>query len=264
MPTTYTHDLFGKKVYQQLPKEMQEIIRKHGNLYRIGLHGPDILFYQLLKSRVNRFGVQMHNEKAREFFQQGMATVRETGDERLLAYMLGFGCHYLLDSTCHPFVNQMAEEKIINHTLLEKEFDRVLMEEQDLDPLLHHPADALVPKKAYAKVIHMVMPLMSVCDIYESLVMQKFFLNLMVYGRNGMMKKAAGLIFGHSSKEDTREFADHFMRRYQAEESYEPIRTLKQLFADAELEAPRELKQLFDLSRQEFTLTERWNRTYNG
>ena len=44
MPTTYTHDLFGKKIYRQLPDEMKKVIRKNGDLYRIGLHGPDILF----------------------------------------------------------------------------------------------------------------------------------------------------------------------------------------------------------------------------
>ncbi len=38
----------------------------------------------------------MHKEKARAFFIQGMSQVRETKDQALLAYLLGFGCHYLL------------------------------------------------------------------------------------------------------------------------------------------------------------------------
>ena len=45
MPTTYAHDLFGKKIYAKLPAEIQKVIRRNTNLYRIGLHGPDILFY---------------------------------------------------------------------------------------------------------------------------------------------------------------------------------------------------------------------------
>lgn len=52
MPTTYTHDLFGKKVYRQLPREIRKVIRENGNLFRIGLHGPDILFYDLFRSAV--------------------------------------------------------------------------------------------------------------------------------------------------------------------------------------------------------------------
>ena len=45
MPTTYTHDLFGKKVYRQLPEEIRKVIRENGNLFRIGLHGPDTVSY---------------------------------------------------------------------------------------------------------------------------------------------------------------------------------------------------------------------------
>ena len=60
MPTTYTHDLFGREVYRQLPEKMKKIIKKNGNLYRIGLHGPDILFYHLFKPVVSGVGVEMH------------------------------------------------------------------------------------------------------------------------------------------------------------------------------------------------------------
>ena len=42
MPTTYTHDLFGKRVCRKLPEKLQHLIRSNGNLYRIGQHGPDI------------------------------------------------------------------------------------------------------------------------------------------------------------------------------------------------------------------------------
>ena len=44
MPTTYAHDLFGQRVYTFLTPEIKQVIRKNKNLFRIGLHGPDILF----------------------------------------------------------------------------------------------------------------------------------------------------------------------------------------------------------------------------
>ena len=69
MPTTYAHDLFGKEVYKRLPSDMKALIRRHGDLYRIGLHGPDILFYYMVsKNPVTQFGIEMHHEKARAFF----------------------------------------------------------------------------------------------------------------------------------------------------------------------------------------------------
>ena len=90
MPTTYAHDLFGKEVYKRLPSDMKALIRRHGDLYRIGLHGPDILFYYMVsKNPVTQFGIEMHHEKARAFFEEGMRQVRRNNDEALFAYLLG-------------------------------------------------------------------------------------------------------------------------------------------------------------------------------
>ena len=120
MPTTYAHDLFGKRVYRKLSAKLQHLIRSNGNLYRIGQHGPDILFYYFIsKNPVTQYGVQMHGRKAREFFEKGMAKVREEKNPALMAYLLGFGCHYILDSTCHPYVNQVAAEGKVSHTLFD-------------------------------------------------------------------------------------------------------------------------------------------------
>ena len=153
MPTTYTHDLFGKIVYKQLPEEIRKVIRKNGDLFRIGLHGPDILFYDLTNLSVSSIGVEMHSIPAASFFLRGMSMVRARDDERLLAYLLGFGCHYLLDSVCHPYVEDMAKAKVITHTLLEKEFDRTLMLETNKNPYHFYPSDCIVPKVSYARVI---------------------------------------------------------------------------------------------------------------
>ena len=38
MPTTYTHDIFGKEVYKRLPSEIKEAIRESKSMYLIGLH----------------------------------------------------------------------------------------------------------------------------------------------------------------------------------------------------------------------------------
>ena len=176
MPTTYAHDLFGKEVYKKLPSDMKALIRRHGDLYRIGLHGPDILFYYMVsKNPVTQFGIDMHHEKARAFFEEGMRQVRRNNDEALLAYLLGFGCHYMFDSACHPYVNQMAAEGVVPHIVLEKEFDRVLMEETSKDPDHYYPACGIVPKMEYAKVIHRAIPLVKTINIYLSVKIYTFF-----------------------------------------------------------------------------------------
>lgn len=76
MPTTYTHDKFGKDVYKKLPEHIKAVIRKGKGVYRIGQHGPDIFFYYkpicLPQSRINKIGPQMHKEPAFGFFQKGI------------------------------------------------------------------------------------------------------------------------------------------------------------------------------------------------
>ena len=71
MPTTYTHDLFGKAVFQKLPEEIRKIIHRNKTEYLIGLHGPDILFYYrpFHRNEVNQTGHRMHEEIAADFFR---------------------------------------------------------------------------------------------------------------------------------------------------------------------------------------------------
>ena len=53
----------------------------------------------------------------------------------------------------------MAAEGVIPHIVLEKEFDRVLMEETGKDPDHYYPACGIMPKMEYARVIHRAIPL---------------------------------------------------------------------------------------------------------
>ena len=101
MPTTYTHDIFGKEVYKRLPSEIKEAIGESKSMYLIGLHGPDILFYYqpLVKNKVSGLGHQVHVRDAAEFFCQAVVKYQEEPTAQMLSYLLGFGCHYILDST---------------------------------------------------------------------------------------------------------------------------------------------------------------------
>lgn len=265
MPTTYAHDLFGKRVYRKLPKEMREIIRRNGDLYRIGLHGPDILFYYMVsKNPVSRFGVQMHKEKARAFFEEGMRQVRETGDEQLLSYLLGFGCHYLLDSSCHSFVDEMAEAGVISHTILEKEFDRMLMEKTGKNPYVYRPSDCIVPACSYARVIHRAIPLVCTVNICISLHMMKFLTNLMVCNDGGKRRRVIEKLLCLGGTKNAQVLIEHFMTKEPIPGCEIPLAKLEKLFDDAVEEAPEHLAKLYVLSHEEGTLGSRWERTYNG
>lgn len=45
MPSTYAHYRLGQEVLKNLPAKEKRLIEQHKELFDIGLHGPDILFY---------------------------------------------------------------------------------------------------------------------------------------------------------------------------------------------------------------------------
>ena len=52
-----------------------------------------------------KIGFQMHKYPARYFFEQARDTISlSQQDSRLLAYTLGFLCHFILDSNCHGYI----------------------------------------------------------------------------------------------------------------------------------------------------------------
>lgn len=71
MPSTYAHYVFGKKMLERFPQSLAETARNRRELYDIGLHGPDILFYYhpLKTNKVNSVGFGTHERPAREFLR---------------------------------------------------------------------------------------------------------------------------------------------------------------------------------------------------
>ena len=267
MPTTFAHDYFGRKIYRRLAPEAKRAVSENRDLYRIGLHGPDILFYFMLsKNPVTSHGVKMHNERADAFFKRNIAAVRKTGDEEMLAYLMGFACHYMLDSACHPYVNRMAKEKVISHTLLEKEFDRYLMEKSGKDPYTYRPSDGVRPKWEYARVIHRVIPEIGTFFIWSTMRFMKRETNLMVCDDGGRRRKIIYGICRIAGKKNANAVADYFMMPSPAPGSEIPVRKLKHILDDTIDEAAAEINELYRMAKDtdDRELPERWYRNYQG
>ena len=267
MPTTFAHDYFGRKIYRRLTPEAKQAVSENRDLYRIGLHGPDILFYFMVsKNPVTGYGVKMHNERADAFFKRNIDAIRKTGDEEMLAYLMGFACHYMLDSACHPYVNRMAKEKVISHTLLEKEFDRFLMEKSGKDPLSYRPSDGIRPKWEYAQVIHRVIPEMGTFFIWSTMHFMKKVTNLMVCDDGGKRRKILYGICRIAGKKNAEAVTDYFMMKTPAPGSEIPVRKLKHILDDTIDEAVREINALYMMAEEpeDQGLSERWKRNYQG
>lgn len=69
MPSTYAHRRFGANVLDHLPAPLREKLEAHRELYDIGLHGPDLLFYYHAEKStpVAALGNAMHDEPGRTF-----------------------------------------------------------------------------------------------------------------------------------------------------------------------------------------------------
>ena len=95
MPSTYAHRRFGANVLEHLPDELRAQLEQNRELYDIGLHGPDLLFYyHAAKSNpVGALGNAMHEEPGRVFFDRARRVVHcEADRDAALAYALGFVC----------------------------------------------------------------------------------------------------------------------------------------------------------------------------
>lgn len=135
MPAGYTHYQFGQDLLCQMQnQELKKMILKHKDLFNIGLHGPDIFFYHrpyYFKDKLNRYGKNMHHTMAAPFFNQARQHIE---NEDQLVYILGFICHYLLDSRLHGYIQEIINTKHISHFEIESQYDARFMIKNHLKP----------------------------------------------------------------------------------------------------------------------------------
>lgn len=130
MPSIYAHYRFGAQLLSQLPPPIRRTIGRFRQLYDMGLHGPDILYYQngLLPGSGCKVADKFHTQTGKVFFERVCRYVRLSPSEGAMAYLYGVLAHYALDSLSHPFINRMAGQGKATHTQIETEFDRYLLE----------------------------------------------------------------------------------------------------------------------------------------
>ncbi len=110
MPSIVTHHIFANDVFQYLPHSIQEKIEKP--IYHIFAQSFDNLFYyQFLTpwkgENIRDFGEKAHSEKTNLYFKNILEYIKKNKLEKkkeILSYLYGILTHYILDSTCHPFI----------------------------------------------------------------------------------------------------------------------------------------------------------------
>ena len=109
MPATITHGYFAKDLYGILPSEISNKL----DLDRVMMFGQStdsLIFYNLFSmlpgKDIRKFQKTFHNNKTRDFFINTIKYIAENNidDKDVYSYLVGFICHYALDSTIHPYV----------------------------------------------------------------------------------------------------------------------------------------------------------------
>ena len=109
MPATITHAYFVKDVYDTLP----EYIKKSVNLQRcmtFGQNTDSLIFYNLLSilpgKNIRKFQKTFHSNNTQEFFLNVIRYIKdnEINDSDTYSFLIGFICHFALDSTIHPYI----------------------------------------------------------------------------------------------------------------------------------------------------------------
>ncbi len=172
MPTTYAHYKFGKEVTASLPKQLQKSIENNQELFDIGVHGPDILFYYkvFMTNHVNTTGYELHNQPADAFFLQASQVIRSSPNQDVArAYIDGFICHFSLDSECHKYIEKMIQVSGISHSEIEMEFDRMLLTEDFINPVSYLGTNHIHPTLKNAEIIAPFFDEVTATEVKKSL-----------------------------------------------------------------------------------------------
>lgn len=114
-----THHLFANDVKEKLLQENISINEE--NLFHIFAQSFDNLFYYKFLTpwkgkKIRSLGNSAQKEKVNLYFKNIIEYVENTNyiSDELKAYLYGSICHYILDSTCHPYIFYFTGDPKIN------------------------------------------------------------------------------------------------------------------------------------------------------
>jgi hypothetical protein len=109
MPATITHSFFAKDVYDILPKDIKNSL----DISRTKMFAQStdsLMFYNLFSilpgKKIRHFQNYFHTHQSQEFFINLLRFIHDNKikDKDVYSFLVGFICHYALDSTLHPYI----------------------------------------------------------------------------------------------------------------------------------------------------------------
>lgn len=138
MPGFAVHYLFGEEILKDYRDDfVKKSIRRHRELYNIGIQGPDLFFYYFMSPFLYKrnIGSIMHTKDIGKFKKNFMYVLNKTKNEDMkmlgVAYFAGFLGHCTLDKVCHPYIYAVTDYEhktkgyFSKHVDLETEIDSI-------------------------------------------------------------------------------------------------------------------------------------------
>jgi len=261
MPATYAHYTFGKEVLNRLEGDVKRMILENLDLFNIGLHGPDILFYYkpLSSNFINKIGHDIHGLSAKLFFDNAKVIIENCPNkEKACSYIIGYICHFILDSECHPIVREKESDKL-SHSEIETEFERILMEKNNLKPLSFKPISHIVPNLVNSECISWFYEGLTANDILSSLKSMKLHLNILV--APGHIKRA--MIISTLKLSGNYDGMIGLIMKYNSNSECVQInKELYEAYLNAIIPTSNIINEFYINLKNELPISERFNRTF--
>ncbi|MGN1355119.1 MAG: zinc dependent phospholipase C family protein [Bacilli bacterium] len=147
MPATAVHAYFAQDLNDILPKEIKNKLDVN-RLKTFGQSIDSLMFYNLFSilpgKKIRDFQKYFHTNKTQEFFINLINYIKEndyTEDIDVNSFLVGAICHYVLDSTVHPYIyyktgyfnkNDKSTYKYNNvHTFMETFLDNDMIKRRE-------------------------------------------------------------------------------------------------------------------------------------
>ena len=199
MPASYAHYRFGKLLLPQLPPDVRQTIQRFRRMYDMGLQGPDFFFYYniFIKTATGALGSAFHRQAGQEFFP--VACKAATSDAAR-AYLYGLLAHYCLDSTCHPFINQLVNIGEARHVPLESELERfLLMRDKEPSPQSFDMSKYFRLTRGECMTVAAFYPGTTGGKVFRSIHAMAFFTKVLAHPKNGpFLRKIIPTLWEHA------------------------------------------------------------------
>lgn len=168
MPSFTTHHIFSDLVLDNLDNNINDELTKYLDIYHVFAQSHDYLFYYTfdLKNakRIKSLGHHAHKNKTQNYLLSIINYIKTNNlqdNYEILSYLYGSITHYVLDSTCHPFIfyktgaynkdDRFTKKYNGGHTMMEKTLDAIMFENQYRLKYNHCNINKLIKKPHFSK-----------------------------------------------------------------------------------------------------------------